>query len=297
MKLASVGFCAGAIGLFALTAHTGVGQQQGTTLSSASGSNETTLAPDDVASPPGDLVKTPSGLATKLLGSGTGNLHPGDDDCVTIAFRAWRRDGTLFSSSGSGNEGATQCLRPAMPGIAEALKMMVVGEKRRVWVPADLTAPLIAHHAEKHLVTDSDALLVDLTFDLQLLRIFQAPATPPDLSPPRRGAIRLPSGTFMQILKPGTGTRHPLATSWMTVDYTGWTSKGVLFESTALSSQPRLVLLGMALPGWQDALLAMVVGEKVRLWVPAKLAYGDHPASKAFPAGDLIYELNLLAFN
>ena len=40
-------------------------------------------APPDVASPPADAVKTPSGLATKVLTPGKGKEHPTKDDIVT----------------------------------------------------------------------------------------------------------------------------------------------------------------------------------------------------------------------
>ena len=38
----------------------------------------------------------------------------------------------------------------------------------------------------------------------------------------------------------------------------------------------------------------MVVGDEVRVWIPAELAYGDKPRRGA-PAGDLVYDLELVA--
>jgi peptidylprolyl isomerase len=296
MSPVRISLCAGAVWILALTASAEQDENQTPIVISAVPRTETT-APATVSSPPPDAQVTPSGLATQVLKTGDGSEHPGDNDCVSIVFRAWRRDGKLFSTSGLADEPATQCLRPAMPGIAEALKLMVVGEKRRIWLPANLTAAAVAHHAEKHLMKDSEMPLIDLTFDLELVGILQAPPTPSDLRPPAKGALRMPSGVVMQILKPGTGSSHPSVTSWLTLNYTGWTSDGKLFESTALVNHPRLVLFGMALPGWQEALASLVVGEKVRLWIPAALAYGEHPHSTFQPAGDLVYDLELLGFN
>ncbi len=39
----------------------------------------------------------------------------------------------------------------------------------------------------------------------------------------------------------------------------------------------------------------MVVGDKMRLWIPAALAYGAKPASPGNPAGDLVFDLELRA--
>jgi peptidylprolyl isomerase len=44
--------------------------------------------------------------------------------------------------------------------------------------------------------------------------------------------------------------------------------------------------------GWREALLDMVPGQKVRLWIPAALAYGAKPRRRQ-PKGDLVYELEL----
>jgi FKBP-type peptidyl-prolyl cis-trans isomerase len=40
----------------------------------------------------------------------------------------------------------------------------------------------------------------------------------------------------------------------------------------------------------------MVVGEKRRLWIPSALAYGDRPARNGAPAGDLVFDVELLDF-
>jgi len=251
--------------------------------------------PQDVAAPPGDVEKAPSGVAMKVLRPGVGSEHAVDNDCVSVVFRAWRRDGSLFSTSGPHGEATTQCLRTAMPGVAEALKLMVVGERRRVWIPAALAHAPVAHHGEKHLAQAAPEN-VDLTFDLELIRILKSPPTPSDLTSPAQGAVRMPSGVIMRVLTPGVGTSHPSVNNWVTVDYTGWTSDGKLFETTIMSGHPAVVLLGRALAGWQDSLPHMVVGEKVRLWIPAALAFGEKPDSRFLPAGNLVYDLELLAF-
>jgi FKBP-type peptidyl-prolyl cis-trans isomerase len=251
-------------------------------------------APPDVASPPADAIQTASGIAMLVLHPGNASDHPRSDDCVVVSFTGWKRDGSLFSTSGLHGESATQCLTAAIPGISEALLAMTLGEKRRIWIPARLAfAAHVAHHGTKHLHQDPPPP-VDLTFEVELIRILKAPMTPPDPSTIPKSALRTPSGLVLEILREGAGTRHPDPGSRVTLNYTGWTADGTLFESTVMSGHPASFQLGTTLPGWREGLQAMVVGEKARLWVPAALAYGEQPNDKLVPAGDLIFEIELI---
>jgi len=132
--------------------------------------------------------------------------------------------------------------------------------------------------------------------DLQLLQILKAPVAPENLKAPPPKALRTPGGVTLQILKAGTGTEHPTMNSQVTLNYSGWSMDGKLFESTIMSGHPSIVLVGTAKPGWREALLQMVIGEKARVWIPAALAYGNHPIERMAPAGALVYDFELLDF-
>ena len=56
-------------------------------------------APPDVAAPPADAVRTPSGLATKVLTPGTGTRHPRPNSEVRVHYSGWTTDGQMFDSS------------------------------------------------------------------------------------------------------------------------------------------------------------------------------------------------------
>lgn len=231
-----------------------------------------------------------------VIESGSGTEHPSGDDCVVLSFTAWKRDGALVSTSGPNGQSTTQCLTTAIPGIAEALESMVEGEERHVWVPAELAfAPHIAHHGPKQ-IEERPAPPVDLTIDVRIIRILKAPPPPVDLKTPPRNATRTPSGVAILVLKQGTGTKHPSLSSWVTLNYSGWTSDGKLFETTTMTGHPGVFLLSTVLPGWRKALPEMVTGEKARVWIPSALAYGNAPMERNAPAGDLVYEIELLDF-
>ena len=52
--------------------------------------------------------------------------------------------------------------------------------------------------------------------------------------------------------------------------------------------------LNQVIPGWTEGVQLMVVGEKRRFWIPAKLAYGENPQGGA-PAGMLCFDVELFS--
>ena len=125
----------------------------------------------------------------------------------------------------------------------------------------------------------------------------EAPAGPPPIPPPADVAAppaeaqRTASGLASKVLSPGTGTRHPRPNSRVTVHYTGWTTKGEMFDSSVQKNEPSTFGLDEVIPGWTEGVQMMVEGEKRRFWIPASLAY-DGQAGK--PQGMLVFEIELI---
>jgi FKBP-type peptidyl-prolyl cis-trans isomerase len=94
--------------------------------------------PADVAAPPKDATKLPSGLAFKVIQKGTGTAHPAPTDKVKVDYTGWTKDGKMFDSSVTRGQPATFPLNRVIKGWTEGLQQMVVGEKTRFWIPADL---------------------------------------------------------------------------------------------------------------------------------------------------------------
>ncbi len=97
-----------------------------------------TPAPLDVAAVPKDATKTASGLASKILKAGTGKAHPTANSTVTVHYTGWTTDGKMFDSSVSRGQPISFGLNQVIPGWTEGLQLMVVGEKRRLWIPEGL---------------------------------------------------------------------------------------------------------------------------------------------------------------
>ncbi|MDH3816252.1 MAG: FKBP-type peptidyl-prolyl cis-trans isomerase [Acidobacteriota bacterium] len=117
-------------------------------------------APKDVAAPSADAEITASGLASKVLSPGVGDEHPKKSSTVTVHYSGWTTDGKLFDSSVVRGKPATFPLNRVIPGWTEGVQLMVVGEKRRFWIPEKL-AYAGASGAPKGM----------LVFDVELLEI------------------------------------------------------------------------------------------------------------------------------
>jgi FKBP-type peptidyl-prolyl cis-trans isomerase len=233
--------------------------------------------PPDVKAPPADAIKSPSGLASKVITPGSGVRHPAPTDTVTVDFTGWKTDGSMFDSTVLQGKPKTFQVNRTIPGMAEGLGLMVEGEKRRLWVPEGL-----AHKGQR----EPKGMLV---FDVELLSILAAPE---DVKAPPADAKRTPSGLAYKVLKPGTGGRHPSAGSTVTVHYSGWTTDGKMFDSSVTRGKPISFELGNVIKGWTEGVQLMVQGEKTRLWIPQDLAY----QGKQAPYGMLVFDVELIDF-
>lgn len=239
-------------------------------------------APDNVAKAPADAATTPSGLASIVLQAGTGTDKPGPTDIVTVNYTGWTTDGKMFDSSFARNAPSSFPVDRVIKGWGEGVQMMVVGEKRRFWIPQELAYNGMAGRPAGMLV-----------FDVELLSVAPSPRTPPpDVAAVPSDAKRTASGLAYKVLREGKGGPKPNENSTVTVHYTGWTTDGKMFDTSVEKGQPISFGLRDVISGWTEGLQLMSVGEKTRFWIPEKLAYkGERP-----PRGMLVFDVELLAF-
>jgi peptidylprolyl isomerase len=100
--------------------------------------------PADVAAPPADALRTPSGLASKVLSIGFSNTRPGPRSSVRVHYTGWTTDGEMFDSSVLSGQPVEFQVDGVIPGWTEGLQLMVEGEKRRFWIPGNLAYDNIA---------------------------------------------------------------------------------------------------------------------------------------------------------
>ena len=114
---------------------------------------------------------------------------------------------------------------------------------------------------------------------------------PSDVSGPPSDATVSASGLATRVLEPGTGSQHPSANSRVRVHYSGWTTDGQLFDSSVARNEPISFGLTQVIAGWTEGVQLMVEGEKRRLWIPERLAYGGQ---RGAPQGMLVFDVELI---
>lgn len=238
---------------------------------------EKPLPPADLATPPADAERSEDGLVTKRLVEGASTTKITGNEIPRMRFTVWKSDGTLVQ-----HVGAPQSLMieqsKMLPGWAEAVRQMVVGETRRAWIPASLGAGKIK---------EGDHLVIDT----ELVELVDAPVTPADVAAPPADATLTNSGLAYKVLRPGIGTQKPTRRSTVVVHYSGWTTDGKMFDSSIARGTTAVFGLDGVIRGWIEGLQLMTVGEKTRFWIPAKLAYaGD----KTKPQGMLVFDIDLV---
>lgn len=121
-------------------------------------------------------------------------------------------------------------------------------------------------------------------------------ATPSETPPAEPTAVgqskTTATGLTYETLKEGTGkVAEPGKT--VSVHYTGVLDDGTIFDSSR-EREPFSFLLGhgQVIAGWDQGVHGMKIGERRKLVIPGKLAYGDSP-----PAGSKIPQNATLTFD
>jgi len=84
-----------------------------------------------------EVKVTESGMQYEILQEGNGPV-PGADDRVRVHYHGTLIDGTVFDSSVDRGEPATFGVTQVIPGWTEALQMMPVGSKWKIYLPSEL---------------------------------------------------------------------------------------------------------------------------------------------------------------
>ena len=101
-------------------------------------------------------------------------------------------------------------------------------------------------------------------------------------------------GVQYLILKEGTGIK-PKPSDKVQVHYVGTLLDGTEFDNSVKRGVPLEFPVTAVIEGWQDLLLEMKVGEKVKAWIPSALAYGEAGAPPSIPPNSLlVFEVELL---
>ena len=242
---------------------------------------------------PIDTVTTKTGLKISYTHK-TEGAAVAAGDLVAVHYHGWLADGgKLFDSSGNLDPMGNPRQPIAFPvgqkrviaGWDEGVSMLKIGEKARLEIPYELA------YGEKGRPPKIPAKSV-LVFDVWLVDSFPAPtAGIPEID--ESSAETSPTGLVKIIINEGSG--ELVGSKVVSAHYAGWLAKdGSLFDTSVKRGQPLRfpVGVGQVIPGWDEGISGMRVGEKARFRIPSKLAYGERAMGDAIPANsDLVFDV------
>lgn len=237
---------------------------------------------------------TDSGLEYIEVEAGTGpRAQPGDQ--VTVHYTGTLEDGTEFDSS-AGGEPITFVLGEGrvIPGWDEGIALMNVGGKAELIIPSDL-----GYGTEGFGPIPGDATLY---FDVELISAEPAPTPmlPPTAEPPTfvdpDDYTVTDSGLQYYFLEEGAGAM-PILGEVASVNFTGWIKDGLQFADSQ-DGVPIEFIVGeeQILPGWDEMVLLMQVGDVVQFVLPPELGLGEEGAPNGAipPNATLVFEMELV---
>ena len=103
-----------------------------------------------------------------------------------------------------------------------------------------------------------------------------------------------PKGVQYKVIMGGQGI-SPKASDKVQVHYVGALLNGTEFDNSVKRGEPLEFPVSAVIEGWQDLLMVMKEGEKVKAWIPSALAYGEEGVPPMIPANSLlVFEVQLL---
>lgn len=232
----------------------------------------------------------PSGLKCTLIKMGRGlQAHKGD--VVTVHYTGTLTDSvkTKFDSSKDRGKPFTFPLGAGkvIKGWDEGVALLHAGDVAILTIPPDLG---YGNRATGKIPANST-----LVFEIEILDVQPSPkmwdveGLPIDSTP---------SGLkYIVICKGDENSPPPQTGKKVSVHYSGFLPDGKLFDSSVQRNQPFDFVLGMGqvIPGWDEGIARMHIGEKMRLIIPYNLAYGEEGRLPVIPPkATLIFDVELM---
>jgi hypothetical protein len=237
-----------------------------------------TKAPTASAAPK-NAIESASGMSYLVLQPGKAGAKSIKPEFFEYRITAWNKNeaGKYIAKDGGLLRSNFKSIAQGSPVLARAVFMSPIGETRRWWF-YNPEAPAIVQ-------------ILDLTV---IGNVDPAPA-PSDVAAVPASASKTASGLAYRVIKKGTGTGHPTLQSVITIDYSGWTPDGKLFDSSITRGNKAVFPLNGLISGWKEGLTLMSPGDTYRFWIPGHLAYDSIPNANG-PKGMLVFDVTLYSF-
>jgi hypothetical protein len=233
----------------------------------------------DLSQAPKNAVELATGMHYVVLQPAKGSAKSIKPDFFEYRVTAWNKNeaGSYIAKDGGLLRSNFKSIAQSSPTFARAVMLSPVGETRRWWF------------------SNPETPAVSQIFDLTVLGNVDPAPAPPDVAAVPATANKTATGLAYRVIKKGTGAGHPTLQSVITIDYSGWTPDGKLFDSSITRGQKAVFPLNGLISGWKEGLTMMSPGDTYRFWIPGHLAYDSIPNANG-PKGMLVFDVTLYGF-
>lgn len=231
-------------------------------------------------------VKTASGLEYTITEKGNGKKAQIGDK-VKVHYTGKLTNDTVFDSSVSHGQpfefklGAGQVIK----GWDEAFQLLQVGDKATIKFGPELG---YGDRAMGKIPANST-----LIFDVELLDVTEG-VRPFDVK--GKDTITTASGLKYIMVKSNKEGAQAVAGTKVTANYSAYFLDGKMFDSSVERSQPLSATCGKGqlFPGLEEGFSLLRKGEKARLIIPSKLAFGDKGAGPIPANTDIMFDVEIM---
>lgn len=236
-----------------------------------------------------DTITTASGLKYGIVKANkTGETTTGKK--VTVNYTGFLKDGKMFDSSLDRNQPLVVDIGKGklFPGLDEAISLMRKGEQGRFIIPSKLA---FGERGGGPVPPNADIIM-----DLEIADVKEIPV-PVKYDTTGITPKTTASGLKYFEIKLSGNPLQAQAGQKVKVHYSGYLADGKMFDSSVERGEPIDFPLGQGqvIPGWEEGIALMHVGDKFRLVIPYQLAYGEQGRPPAIPpSAQLTFDVELV---
>ncbi len=238
-----------------------------------------------------DTLKTKNGVQYIIVKANKTGEQAVAGTVADFHYAGYFRDGKTFDNSFDRNQPLSIKIGQGqlMPGWDEGMSMLRNGEKARLIIPSSLA---LGEKGYPPLIPPN----TDLIMDIEMLNV--KVIVPPALFDIKGLEEKVTSTglKYYEVKKAGSAVKAAAGKS-VKVHYSGYLADGKMFDSSVERGEPIEFPLGQGrvIPGWDEGIALMSVGDKLRLVIPYNLAYGEQGRPPMIPAkADLTFDVELV---
>jgi peptidylprolyl isomerase len=238
-----------------------------------------------------NVITTPSGLKYIMLKENKAGEQVTAGSKASVHYSGYFTNGKMFDSSVERNQPFTLKVGvgQVIKGWDEGLTLLRKGEKAKMIIPYQLA---YGEQGRPPVIPEKS----DLIFDVEILDVQKV--VPPVLYDVKNlEAKKTASGLIYYEVNRSASTNRALPGKTVKVHYSGYLADGKMFDSSVERGEPIEFPLGQGqvIPGWEEGIALMNVGDKLRLVIPYNLAYGEQGRAPIIPAkADLTFDVELI---